>query len=125
MANNSGSEQCKNWTRLSNGESQLGSNTIENFEDNNVNNGVDEIRNVSITAHNMIDPFKPSQVENSYADVFYQSSVLDENLRKCAGVDVLDSSIKPYSENIPVCDQYTCEAKNTAYEHPEDKCGNI
>ena len=73
----------------------------------------------------MVDPFKPP-VDNSYAEIFYKpSALLDDNLRKCAGVNVLDSSIAPYNVNIPVCDVYSCNAENSEYAHPEDKCGNI
>lgn len=123
MSENVNSQQCQKWKSLTGGESQIGSNLVENFESNEQ---VNEIRNVSVTAHNLVDPFKPKQVDNSYADVFYTESLLDnENLRKCAGVNVLDSSIAPYSVNIPVCDQYSCVSENTGYAHPEDKCGNI
>lgn len=124
MSENLNSQQCQNWKSLTGGESQIGSNLVENFE--NQSGNVDEIRDVSVTAHNMIDPFKPQTVENSYADLFYNESLIsDEKLRKCAGVDVLDSSIEPYNVNIPVCDQYSCVTENSAYNHPEDSCGNI
>jgi hypothetical protein len=127
MGDNSNSQQCQNWSQLTAGDSEIGSNLIEKFQDNGVvNSQVNEIRDVSTTAHNMIDPFKPAAVDNSYADIFYQSSIIsDEVLRKCAAVNVLDTSIAPYSVNIPVCDQYNCETENTGYNHPEDKCGNI
>ena len=126
MGENLGNEQCKNWSKLTGGESELGSNAVENFENQQSIAPINEIRDISITAYNMIDPFKPKQVDNSYADEFYQpSAVLEKSLRKCAGVDVLDSSIEPYSVNIPVCDQYTCNVKNSEYNHPQDECGNI
>ena len=95
MGENSNSQQCQKWTRLTAGESEIGSNLIERFQDNGVvSSQENEIRDVSITAHNMIDPFKPAAVDNSYADIFYQPSVIsDEVLRKCAAVNVLDASI--------------------------------
>ena len=125
MGDNSNSQQCGQWKRLSDGESEIGSNLIERFEDATESPSVNEIRDVSITAHNMVDPFKPP-VDNSYAEIFYKpSALLDDNLRKCAGVNVLDSSIAPYNVNIPVCDVYSCNAENSEYAHPEDKCGNI
>jgi hypothetical protein len=127
MSENVSSQQCQNWKSLTGGESEIGTNLVEQFENNVPSNvEINEIRDVSVSAHNMIDPFKPAAVDNSYAEMFYQSSVLsDEELRKCAAVDVLDSSIAPYSVNIPVCDQYNCVSENTSYNHPEDKCGNI
>ena len=111
------SEKCSHWKSLSAGESPIGDNVIENFAN-------DEVSGVSVIYNE--DPFKPLQVENTYADVYYQPSVLDNTgLRKCAAVVILDGSLGPYTHDISRCNKYNCDAKISAVNIKENECGNI
>jgi len=114
----SGMNQCQNWKRLT-GE---GGDVKEEFyagESNGDINGVE----VDVLSK---DPFSPPVEDTDEYSKFFTSSLLeDKEHRKCAAVDMLDSSLAPYTVEIPRCNHFSCDAENTSYEHKKDGCGNI
>ena len=60
----------------------------------------------------------------TFCDMF-EPSIIPLDIRNCAGVSPLDSSLPPYSIRLPGCNIYNKETENKPYVHPENDCGNI